>query len=497
MSRPADMLVHDPLREHLKKWGLRRFESDAAYFQWQRETLSASELATLNALAEEKRRPGAGAAADIAFYDFTARPPIVPVLYSQRYDYYLAVGTAVTERIGDARSILDFGCGPGILTTFYAARFPDRSWVGMDRSASSLAAAREQAVALGLKNIRFEHVDIEHAPMPGSYDAIVATHALLQVEQDPGMPSMSWRSFERRQDPVAQAEFERRTGLSVRLEALRSALPPGGRLIAFEKTRQLARRIPFQRALAARGLRLTGPPVPIRYCLVEEVVDDGPLYTLSMHAGSDGVAWDESPERLPDEALYRIRGAAARLLHTRLPGRTVEREGHWKIPGLGSVRAERGTAAGFLSYWALSIDDRFHGIMVGPREGQATGRFGQDFDRAVADAKQVEQFVETVWPSTDPLEEPDAAPLYENHTASAQEVWSGLLQPTVRTQATFEEPDGRQRHIELGTAAGLTFLYWANTFDQRQLVLMEPQRAALLEQYYRESLQEGDSPVPG
>jgi hypothetical protein len=85
------MLLRAALADHLKAWGLRRFESDAAYFQWQRETLSASELATLNALAEEKRRPGAGAAADIAFYDFTARPHVVPVLYSQRYDYLRAV----------------------------------------------------------------------------------------------------------------------------------------------------------------------------------------------------------------------------------------------------------------------------------------------------------------------------------------------------------------------------------------------------------------------
>ena len=51
-------------------------------------------------------------------------------------------------------------------------------------------------------------------------------------------------------------------------------------MIVFEKTRQLSRRVPFQRALAGRGLRLVEAPEPIRYQLVEEVSDDGPLYFM-------------------------------------------------------------------------------------------------------------------------------------------------------------------------------------------------------------------------
>ncbi len=389
------MLHHDALADHLREWGLQRFESDQAYFRWQRDTLPAQDIAELNRLVERK---GActGVGEEIAFYDFTAKPHILPVLYSQRYDYYLAVGPLVAERIGGARSILDFGCGIGLLTTFYARQFPDCSFVGMDRSAASVAVAQERAAALGLNNVRFECLDVQQGLLTDTYDLIVATHALLQTEQDLGLPSLNWETFERRKDPVLQSAFEQRTGLSPRLDRLCAALTPEGRFIIFEKTRQLARRVPFQRALAARGLRLLEPPHPIRYLLVEEVADDGPLYVLDLAPSQVGVAWDEAPEMDAGNAL-----------------------------DLSSLKHK-----------AVAKDE----------------------------------------------------PLYENHAASAQRIWKQLPGRQVLKETTRQEPDGRQMHVELGTMQDLTYLYFANTFDQRQLVIMESERTSLLEQYYQELL---------
>ena len=146
-SRLRATSVQEALAHHLAWWGLRSFESDDAYFQWQREALSPQNLATLNRLVEQKRAPRAGIAAEVAFYDYAARPDILPVLYSQQYDYYQTVGPVVAERLGGARSILDFGCGIGLLTTFYAKHFPAVSVVGVDRSDASLAVARERARA--------------------------------------------------------------------------------------------------------------------------------------------------------------------------------------------------------------------------------------------------------------------------------------------------------------------------------------------------------------
>jgi len=284
------------LDAHLAGWGLRQFTSDEAYVRWQRQTLSPAELTTLHELVEQKR---CGASADeIVFYDATAHPHILPVLYSQRYDYYLAIGSRVADCIGKAWSVLDVGCGVGILTTFYARLYSDKTFVGVDRSPASIARAREQAKALGLTNVRFECLDLDHTLPASSYDLILATHVLVQAEHDPGIPSRSWNTFERARESQPQADFERRTGIGTRLDHVSALLSAQGRMIVFEKTRQLARRVPLQRALAARNLSLIEQPELIRYRLVEEIADDGPFYVLGRGA-SRQLLWNESPE--PDE----------------------------------------------------------------------------------------------------------------------------------------------------------------------------------------------------
>ena len=284
------------LHSHLAGWGLRQFTSDEAYFQWQRETLSPAEIAALHRQVEQKR--GGSSADEVAFYDATTHSSILPVLYSQQYDYYLAIGARIADRIGEARFIIDVGCGVGILTTFYARQNPDKTFVGIDRSPASIARAQEHTKALGLTNVQFECLDLDLTAPTRSSDLVLATHALVQAEQDPGILSRSWSTFERAGDGQQQADFERRTGIDVRLDRLSALLAQKGRMIVFEKTRRLARRVPLQRALAARDLALIEPPELIRYRLVEEVADGGPLYLLGKGALCT-FHWDESPE--PDE----------------------------------------------------------------------------------------------------------------------------------------------------------------------------------------------------
>ena len=383
--------LQQSLHEHLAWWGLKRFTTDREYFAWQQQQLSRTELNQLAAQAERKR--SGDRREDISFYDLTAQPAVLPVLYSQRYDYYGTVGLRVMTRVGNAQRVCDFGCGVGILTTFYARQFPDREFVGLDRSAASIAAAQQKARALGLANVCFDCVDAETEQLSGRYDLIVATHALVQAEQDPGIPSESWRTFMRARDAGPQTSFEQRTGLGARLNELIAVLGPNGRMILCEKTRQLARRVPIQRALAERGLQLIESPELIRYQSVEEVTDDGPLYHLQKRSAAV-LDWDETTE-LDDSALFN------------------------------------------------------------PSELARQTR------------------------SAD-------APLYENHRPSAQAAWERLSNRCVTQETTRQEPDGRQLHVEIGHAEGFVYLYCANTFDQRQLVIVEPGRAAMLDSYYEE-----------
>lgn len=382
------------LRDHLAWWGLRHIDSDAAYFAWQRDVFTLQELATLHRHIEAKRLATDGPSAEIAFYDLTAQPRSVPALYSQRYEYYLQIGSRIARRLEGAQSILDAGCGIGLLTTFYAKHCPGAMVLGIDRSPASIALARQRAHELGLRNIRFECLDMDRQELSGRFDLIIATHTLLQAEQDPGLPSGDWRTFERKLDARQQQAFEQRTGVSVRLDRLRAGLTSKGRIMVFEKTRQLARRIPFQRALAARGLLLLVPPEPVRYRSIEELMDDGPLYVMGGTVPARELPWDESPE--PDG------------------GRPCD------LDALRSVRTQ------------------------------------------------------------------SDQPLYENHEASAQQAWFDLPEKRVTSQVTSEESDGRQLHVEWGRTGEFVYLYCANTFDQRQLVLIDRARASVLETYYQE-----------
>ncbi len=382
---------------HLDWWGLRLFTLDEAYFAWQREASSATEIRALHALVEQKRL--GSSVEEIAFYDATAHSNILSVLHSQRYNYYLTLGQRVVECFDEARSILDVGCGVGILTTFYARQYPEKHFFGIDRSSASILCAQEHARRLGLTNVQFACQDLEtYTSPPHGYDLILATHVLLQAEQEPGIPSCSWQTFERAIKGAQQADFELRTRVGTKLDRLWALLSVEGRMILFEKTRQLARRVPLQRALAARGFSLNRLPEPVQYLLVEELVDDGPLYFLCKNQ-PDKYCWNECPE--PDE--------------------------------------------------------------------------GRPLDSALLGASP---------------KDPEL-PLYENHWPSAQQIWEGLHAKRIFKEVTRGTLEGLQLHVELGEGKEGMYLYCANTYDARQVVIIEPTRKAMLESYYQEITRNG------
>lgn len=56
--------------------------------------------------------------------------------------------------------MLELGCGTGLSLLTFASAHPDASFVGVDLSAESIARARASAEAAGIRNVRFEAMDI-------------------------------------------------------------------------------------------------------------------------------------------------------------------------------------------------------------------------------------------------------------------------------------------------------------------------------------------------
>ena len=61
-------------------------------------------------------------------------------------------------------SVLDVGCDNGILTCYYANRFPSARIVGIDKCHNAISIAQSLANRLNLKNVSFEHGDLNETP---------------------------------------------------------------------------------------------------------------------------------------------------------------------------------------------------------------------------------------------------------------------------------------------------------------------------------------------
>jgi SAM-dependent methyltransferase len=101
------------------------------------------------------------------------------------------------------QQVLDVGCGFGV-TTLAAARLVDPgSAVGVDLSSPMLALARERAAGSGLRNVSFQHGDVQVHPFgPARFDVVISRFGVMFFE-----------------DPVAA------------FTNIRPAVRPGGRLV--------------------------------------------------------------------------------------------------------------------------------------------------------------------------------------------------------------------------------------------------------------------------
>lgn len=99
---------------------------------------------------------------------------IVPVVTTDIVDLF----DGLREDLERGITVCDIGCGRGMALTRLAEAFPKSKFVGYDLSLEALDFARSQALAKGLKNIRFEVRDLTHWNERAAFDWITALDAI-------------------------------------------------------------------------------------------------------------------------------------------------------------------------------------------------------------------------------------------------------------------------------------------------------------------------------
>jgi trans-aconitate methyltransferase len=85
---------------------------------------------------------------------------------------------------GRALTVLDAGCGDGLLSEAIAKRHPSWNIVGVDMRPELLERARARLVTAHIDNVEFARADLTEHLGEGVYDAVVAIECLVEIPDD-------------------------------------------------------------------------------------------------------------------------------------------------------------------------------------------------------------------------------------------------------------------------------------------------------------------------
>ena len=130
--------------------------------------------------------------------------------------------SSLFDRLGlrEAQSCLDVGCGGGDATLELARRVGPRGRVvGVDIDATKLELARAEAAERGVRNVRFERMDIRESPVGEQFDVVYARFLLTHLSnpQPPSTPSATIFTL--------AARSRSRTSISAVVSPIRSPAP--------------------------------------------------------------------------------------------------------------------------------------------------------------------------------------------------------------------------------------------------------------------------------
>lgn len=249
ISKPTSEPV--TIDTHLAAYGLREFDDARAHRRWMRRKIGPEIADTIDQYAEAFSDHRILKAQE-RLYEALARPGVFGPASSSRFGAMRASAEEVLPYLPVTSAMLDLGCGPGHLTSWYARQSPSATITGCDREPAFIDSATSDATRLGIENVTFVVADVTKGIPAGPFELIVSTQSVADADAE-SVVAQYGGDDSPHHDPSGSDDGPR----ALTLRMIAGALGPQGTYLAIEPLPTPDAMRTFVSEAAAAGLVLS------------------------------------------------------------------------------------------------------------------------------------------------------------------------------------------------------------------------------------------------
>ncbi len=168
---------------HLAAYGLREFDDARAHRRWMRRKVGPEIADTIDQYAEAFSDHHILEAQE-RLYGALGRPGVFGPASSTRFGAMRASAGEVLPYLPVTGAMLDLGCGPGHLTSWYARQSPSATITGCDREPAFIDWATADATRLGIENVTYVVADVTKGIPVGPFELVVSTQSVADADAE-------------------------------------------------------------------------------------------------------------------------------------------------------------------------------------------------------------------------------------------------------------------------------------------------------------------------
>ena len=168
---------------HLAAYGLREFDDARAHRRWMRRKVGPEIADTIDQYAEAFSDHHILEAQE-RLYEALAQPGVFGPATSSRFGAMRASAEEVLPYLPVTGAMLDLGCGPGHLTSWYARQSPRATITGCDREPAFITMATSDATRLGIENVTYVVADVTKDIPAGPFELVVSTQSIADADAE-------------------------------------------------------------------------------------------------------------------------------------------------------------------------------------------------------------------------------------------------------------------------------------------------------------------------